>query len=199
MGLPANICLQIIGSFLPSTSTLFLQPHFMLRLWQTANGFHLLPRQVGSPCSAVSQLCVMQNILSHPSFFALILSSRHFFSVPGVVVVPSFEADENQNPPASKAELDECISAQRCRGVLEVVHISSHLTPHTSHLTPHTATQSVPSYIWACRMRIRMRIGLRIGCTGKPPLSRTKFSTSGRLNPTFWGCERVRHHAEQRA
>ena len=135
MGLPANICLQIIGSFLPSTSTLFLQPHFTLRLWQTAYGFHLLPRQVGSPCSAVSQRCVMQNILRHPSFFALILSSRHFFSVPGVVVVPSFEADENQNPPASKAELDECISAQRCRGVLEVVHISSHLTPHTSHLT----------------------------------------------------------------
>jgi hypothetical protein len=38
----------------------------------------------------------------------------------GVVVVPSFEADQNQNPPASKVELDECISAKRCRGVLEV-------------------------------------------------------------------------------
>ncbi len=38
----------------------------------------------------------------------------------GVVVVPSFEADQNQNPPATKAELDECISEKRCRGVLEV-------------------------------------------------------------------------------
>ncbi len=158
--------------------------------------------------------------LASSIIFTLIISSRHCFAIPGVVVVPSFEADENQNPPASKAELDGCISAQRCRGVLEVLHLSishltlhtthltlhtthftphtshhtlhtthltphtSHLTPHTSHLTPHTATHSVSSHVWALRMRIRTRIELRIGCTGKPPLSRTKFSTSGRLNPT---------------
>ena len=41
-------------------------------------------------------------------------------SVSGVIVVPSFEADQNQSPPATKAELDECMSAKRCRGVLEV-------------------------------------------------------------------------------
>jgi len=48
-----------------------------------------------------------------------IIDPTHF-PVSGVIVVPSFEADQNQNPPATKAELDECMSAKRCRGVLEV-------------------------------------------------------------------------------
>jgi hypothetical protein len=43
---------------------------------------------------------------------------------PGVIVVPSFEADQNQNPPATKTELEECMSGKRCRGVLEVLHFN---------------------------------------------------------------------------
>jgi len=47
-------------------------------------------------------------------------------SLPGVIVVPSFEADQNQSPPATKAELDACMSAKSCRGVLEVRSAHSH-------------------------------------------------------------------------
>jgi hypothetical protein len=66
----------------------------------------------------------------------------------GVIVIPSFEADENQNPPATKAELDECISAKRCRGVLEVLHFNF--------------CCQIFFHVWIFRKSIRMRIGLPI-------------------------------------
>lgn len=62
----------------------------------------------------------------------------------GVVVVPSFEADQNQNPPATKAELDECISEKRCRGVLEV---------------PLLNVFFLQAFFTMCRFLIRMPIG----------------------------------------